>query len=258
LRYPIAWIFRWLEPLLARLQSALIFSDDAIAKSFEGIGSPKVTLFNYPSIDFVEAAKSKTQESFPKNALVLHLGGHERNRGTELMIEAFSMVIRNRPDSHLLLVGHFVPPELETEVREHIHAQGLDEKVTITGRVPFEEIGNYLSQAAVGWVPWQAYLKNKKNIPTKLFEYMAYAVPIVASDLASIKPFVLDNQNGFRVKPADSLAHASAILRILGDPKLGRELGAQGQEFAQNHYNWNSEEKKLLGLYRSLIGQYSE
>ena len=253
LRYPIAWMFRWLEPLLARLQSALVFSDDEIAKTFARLPQPKETLFNFPALEFVQNAAVQTQPDTPRPPLVLHLGGHERNRGVHLMIQAFSLVAQQFPDAQLLLVGHFVPPALEAEVRAHIRSKSLEQSITITGQVPFEKIGEYLAQAAVGWVPWQSYPKNEKNIPTKLFEYMAYGVPIVASDLASTRPFVRDGENGYCVAAADPRAHAQAILKILQNPTAGLAMGRRGQQAVQSRYNWDSESKKLIALYQTLL-----
>ncbi|MEZ4771123.1 MAG: glycosyltransferase [Caldilineales bacterium] len=60
LRYPAAWAFGWLEPRLARLQSGLIFADDQIALDFAAIDMPKTTLFNFPSMEFVERASALT------------------------------------------------------------------------------------------------------------------------------------------------------------------------------------------------------
>jgi glycosyltransferase involved in cell wall biosynthesis len=253
LRYPIAWTFRWLEPLLARLQSALIFSDDEIGKGFKSIRKPKQTLFNFPATFFVQNAITATQDIHQRLPLVLYLGGHERNRGTQLMVEAFALVLEAMPEARLQLVGHFMPPELETEVRDHVLRIGLQEAVTITGRVPFETIGDYLNQAAVGWVPWQAFPKNEKNIPTKMFEYMSYGVPIVASDLASTRPFIQNGENGFRVLADDAEAHARAILQILQDPPSGLQMGRNGQELVSTHYNWGAEEQKLWALYAELL-----
>ena len=98
--------------------------------------------------------------------------------------------------------------------------------MTLTGRVPFETIGRYLQQAAVGWVTWQPARKNQKNIPTKLFEYMAYGLPVVSSDLPSTRPFVHDGVNGYRVRADDPAAHAAAILALLRDPRIRRAAGA--------------------------------
>jgi glycosyltransferase involved in cell wall biosynthesis len=252
-RYPVAWIFRWLEPLLARLQSGLIFSDDAIAQVFTHIPCPKVTLFNYPALFFIEDAIRITQNIQERTPVVLHLGGHERNRGTRLMVAAFAQVHKTMPSARLLLVGHFMPPDLQTEVQDDVIKHGIEHAVTIIGRVPFDTIGSYLQQAAVGWVPWQPYAKNDKNIPTKLFEYMAYGVPIVSSNLSSTRPFVHNDLNGYLVPAQDTTAHAEAILKILQNPELGYRMGQRGQEMVRTQYNWEEMENKLVTFYNNLL-----
>jgi glycosyltransferase involved in cell wall biosynthesis len=157
------------------------------------------------------------------------------------------------PEARLWLVGHFAPPELEEEVREDVRRRGLEGAVTITGRVPFETIGSYLAQAAVGWVSWQAVPKNEKNIPTKLFEYMAYALPVVSSDLPSTRPFIEPGVNGYLVPPADPAAHAQAILELLRHPEAAAEMGRRGQELVRTRFNWDEMEKRLLALYQELL-----
>jgi len=253
LRYPLAWMASWLEPILARFQSALIFSDDEIAKVFSKLDMPKITLFNYPARAFINDAMISTADNSLRHSWIIHLGGHERNRGVHLMVEAFSQVLRDYSEARLFLIGHFMPSVLEDEVRTHLEDKGISEAVTITGRIPFETIGDYLAKGAVGWVPWQDYPKNQKNIPTKLFEYMAYGLPIVTSDLASTRPFVINGKNGFCVPASDVKAHAQAILHLLNTPGEAKKMGLYGQELVQTKWNWEQEEKKLLGLYSMLI-----
>jgi glycosyltransferase involved in cell wall biosynthesis len=253
LRYPIAWIFRWLEPALARLQSGLIFSDEQIARTFKGLPLPQVTLFNYPSQALIERGERSTRTGQETGAVILHLGGHERNRGTGLMVSAFDQVLDSIPDARLLLVGHFMPPDLEMEVRADLARRGIDSGATITGRVPFETIGEYLAQARVGWVPWGPAPKNQQNIPTKLFEYMAYGLPVVCSDLESVRPFVKDGLNGYRVPADDPSAHARAITAILRDPEGARQMGARGQSLVREEFNWGKMEARLWRFYARML-----
>jgi glycosyltransferase involved in cell wall biosynthesis len=252
-RYPAAWLFRWLEPLLARLQSALIFADDQIAADFETVDRPKTTLFNFPARSFIERGIEATRHVNRREPVILHLGGHERNRGTRLMVEAFHQVHRCLPAAQLLLVGHFMPPELEQEVREDIAQRGIAQAVTIVGRVPFEQIGGHLKRASVGWVPWQPVPKNKKNIPTKLFEYMTYGLPVVSSDLPSTRPFVENGRNGYRVTADMPEAHADKFVELLRHPPRAKEMGKRGQELVRKQYNWGKMEERLLALYRELL-----
>jgi glycosyltransferase involved in cell wall biosynthesis len=253
MRYPIAWVFRWLEPLLAHLQSALVFADDQIGADFQHVNCPKATLFNFPALSFVEQARGATRGLDRRDPVILHLGGHERNRGSRLIVEAFYRVRQELPEAKLLLVGHFMPPDLEREVRDHVAARGIVDAVTVTGRVPFEEIGTYLRRASVGWVPWQPVPKNEKNIPTKLFEYMAYSLPVVSSDLPSTRAFVQNGENGYRVTADDPQAHADALVKLLRDPDRARAMGRRGQAIVQTCYNWGEMEDRLLALYGELL-----
>ncbi len=129
----------------------------------------------------------------------------------------------------------------------------MADALQITGRVPFEEIGRYLARSAVGWVPWQAVAKNEKNVPTKLFEYMAYGLPVVSSDLASTRPFVRDGENGYLVAAANPEAHAEAILRLLRDPEAARAMGRRGQALVQADWNWDEMGRRLVGFYERVL-----
>ncbi|HSR28994.1 MAG TPA: glycosyltransferase family 4 protein [Anaerolineae bacterium] len=253
LRFPIAWVFGWLEPLLSRLQSSLVFADDQIAIPFKDIRCPKATLFNFPSRSFVEDAALASQRIEQRRPAILYLGALERNRGSRLMIEAFDQVLKDFPEARLLLVGHLTPPDLEQEVKADATRRGIDHAIAITGRVPFERIGDYLTQAAVGWVTWQPVSKNQKNIPTKLFEYMAYGLPIVCSDLSSTRPFVHEGENGYLVAAEDPADHAQAILRLLRQPDVAAAMGRNGQELVRSRYNWDEMEQHLLTLYQELL-----
>jgi glycosyltransferase involved in cell wall biosynthesis len=285
MRNPVAQLVGWLEPRLARWQSGLIFADEQIAATFAGVDRPKTTLFNFPSRQLVEKAaiwsrgaalvgeySATTLEQRSRGELttdncqlsmvncergpvVLYLGGMERNRGTGLMMAAFEQVLNQMPEARLFLVGHFMPGELEQEVRDDARARGIARAVTITGRVSFEQIGHYLKQACVGWVSWQPFAKNEKNIPTKLFEYMAYGLPVVTSDLASVRPFVRQGVNGLRVKADDPKAHAEAILMLLAHPERAGALGREGRQMVETRFNWNLMEPRLLGLYREVLGR---
>ncbi len=251
-RNPIAWIFSWLEPLLTRLQSGLIFADDQIAASFANINLPKVTLFNFPAAELIEAGAAMTVFNTEREPIIIYLGGLKRNRGTSLMMEAFETVLHHIPDARLHLVGPFIPPSLEQEVRQDATARHIAHAVIITGIVPFDTIGDYLKQAQVGWVPLHAIPKYEKNIPTKIFEYMAYAVPIVSSDLMPTRPFIKNELNGYRIPANKPDEHAQAILSLLRNPQKAQQMGKNGQKLVREQYNWKQMENRLLNFYETL------
>lgn len=253
IRRPLAGVFRRLEPQLARRESGLIFADDAIAADFQAIDVPQATLFNYPGSELIARGDQTKNTEGDMPPVILYLGGLERNRGSGLMMAAFAEVLAAMPEARLWIVGHFMPPELEDELRRDAAARGIAHAITITGRVPFVEIGDYLSQASVGWVTWQPYPKNQKNIPTKLFEYMAFGLPVVSSDLPSTRPFVEHGVNGLLTEATDPSAHASALLSILADRPAAVGMGQAGREMVKTRFNWDKMAPRLLALYEAVL-----
>ena len=253
IRYPAAWSSKWLEPFLSRFNNALIFADEQIASSFKTINLPKAILYNFPERSFIyQAIKATNNDSYrPSN--ILYLGGIKRNRGTRIMIDSFNEVHDKFPEAHLYLVGPFAPSSLEREIRSEFSRKGLEQYVTITGGIPFEKVGDYLKIAAVGWITLPANKKYSKNIPTKLFEYMAYRIPIVSSDLPPVRLFLQNNDVGYLVNPNDATAHAQAILSILDNPEKGMIMGKKGQELVNSKYNWDEMEQRLIALYREIL-----
>jgi glycosyltransferase involved in cell wall biosynthesis len=238
---------------LARKESGLIFADDAIAADFAGFRGPATTLFNFPGRELVDQGAGPANDARKRQPIVLYLGGMERNRGSALMVNAFAEVVAQMPEARLMVVGHFMPPKLADEVLIEARRLGIEQAVTLTGRVPFDTIGSYLAQAAVGWVTWQPYAKNEKNIPTKLFEYMAFGLPVVSSDLASTRPFIAGKGNGILVEAGNPTAHAAAILQLLRDPTLRERMGRAGRKLVETHFNWSAMEQRLLSLYHAVL-----
>jgi glycosyltransferase involved in cell wall biosynthesis len=251
-RYPMAWAFRVLEPRLARRHSALVFADEATPASFLDVDLPKIVLPNYPDAELVDAGANALATVAQREPVVMYLGGLERNRGSRLMVDAFARVHRRRPDARLLHVGHFMPTSVEDEVRDHARRAGVEGAVEIVGRVPFEEVGGYLARAAVGWVTWQPCAKNRKNVPTKLFEYMAYGLPVVSSELETTSPFVEAGVTGHLVRADDPEAHAAAILALIEDPNEAARMGLRGRQRVLDEFNWPAVEGRLLDLYDQL------
>jgi glycosyltransferase involved in cell wall biosynthesis len=250
-----AWFLGWFEPFMAYFQSGLIFADDQTAKSFSRVNLQKATLFNFPETSFLENAFALSREIKEHKPIVLHLGSQKRFRGTDLMLDAFQQVLNSVPQARLLLVGAFSPVEFEEEFRLEVERRNLTDSILITGSVPFVEISKYLVRASVGWIPLQPVSKYMKNIPTKLFEYQAYAIPVVSSNLPSTQPFIKHLKTGFLVKADDPSSHAEAIIALLTNQSLASSIGKCGQDAVLKHFRWSDMEPRLLTLYQQVLSQ---
>ncbi|MCB0047001.1 MAG: glycosyltransferase [Caldilineaceae bacterium] len=240
-----------LEPRLAGQCAGIIAADERIAATFAHLPRPAVTLYNYPTREFIQEAAAAP--AIHEEPVILHLGTHTKERGAHLLLDAFAAVCAGVPRARLLLAGPFHPAALEDEMRARAAALGLADRVIFTGRLPFATVSRYLRQAMVGWIPLQATPKYEKNIPTKLFEYMAYGLPVVSSDLASVRPYLAGSGAGLLVSPADPAAHAAALLALLRNPRQAASMGAAGRVLVVARYNWAAMEGKMAAFYGEVV-----
>jgi len=84
---------------------------------------------------------------------------------------------------------------------------------------------------------------------TKFFEYMYMGLPLICTDFELWKKIVDEEYCGICVNPHNKSEIRDAIVYLLDNPKIAKEMGENGQRAVINKYNWNNEEKELLGFY---------
>ena len=87
----------------------------------------------------------------------------------------------------------------------------------------------------------------------KLFEYMLMGMPVVCTDFDLWKEVIEKNHCGICVNPSDKKAIREAIEYIAGHPEEALEMGRNGQRMVLEKYNWASQEKILLDMYKSIV-----
>lgn len=134
---------------------------------------------------------------------------------------------------------------------------GLEELVWCrTEPVPHDELGAWIRRGRIGLIPGQVSAQNMTPfVPTKLFEYLACGLPVVAGDLPSIRRFHAAADWGVLVEPADVNGYARAVGHLLDHPQEAQELGQRGREVVEHCFNWEVEAQKLLDLYVRVLAQ---
>lgn len=114
------------------------------------------------------------------------------------------------------------------------------ENIIIAGYRPHEEMPLWQSAADVLVVPNTAKeaISSHYTSPMKLFEYMASARPIVASDLPSIRQ-MLSEKNAVLVKPDDPSALAEGIKKALDPRSRAVNLSMQALQDIKRH-SWTA------------------
>lgn len=154
--------------------------------------------------------------------------------GAPVLAEAASVV---KPDvgCHFLFIGD---GEQRAQTESIVEAGGVS--ATFTGRIAHREAPAYLDACDILVSPHvpSADASEFFGSPTKLFEYMAMARPIIASRLGQIADVIADGENGMLVEPGDANALARAIEELGCDAALRVRLGAAARQTVIERYTW--------------------
>lgn len=171
---------------------------------------------------------------------VLFVGRLHRQKGVDTLVRAVPLL---PPGCPVTLAGD--GPE-RGALRRLAAELGVADRVRVTGFLPHREVPRLLAAAQVAVLP-----SRYEELGTALVEAMAAGRPVVASRVGGIPELVRDGVDGLLVPPEDPVALAAAISRLLADPVLAAELGANGRARVAGH-DWAVLAGRILDIYRAV------
>jgi glycosyltransferase involved in cell wall biosynthesis len=124
---------------------------------------------------------------------------------------------------------------------------GIEDRVTVTGRVERDELVRLYNEAEVFVSP---SLYEGFGLPAA--EAMACGAPIVATTAGAYPEVIEDGTSGLLVPPGDARALADSIERVLGDRTLQQRLGIEGRRRIVEHFSWRETAVQTLALYQQV------
>jgi glycosyltransferase involved in cell wall biosynthesis len=171
-----------------------------------------------------EAIDAEKKDYSLKNILFVGLDW-ERKGGPELL-RAFEQVRRRHTDANLVIAGARVKTDLAG--------------VIALGRVPVAELKRYYREATVFCMP-----SRSEPFGVAYVEAMAYALPIVATEIGALPDMVSNGKNGFLVQPGDVNSLAQALDSLLSDKQKRARFGKISRRLAAERYNWDAVGKSM-------------
>lgn len=231
----------FVERLAARAFDAIITADPITMRRLGAVGeSKKLVFYNFPNLRFFPAPRTRA----PQFDLV-YRGGISERTGALVLLEALQLLAARQKPPRLLFIGYFDSARAEREFRERVRALNLDSLLETRGRIDHASMATALSEARIGVCPLLAIPKFQKNIPVKVFEYWACGLPVVATDLRPIQPFLRQGEAGLLVQPGGATELAEAIKWLLDHPDSARRMGQRGRRLVVQRFNNENEVRKL-------------
>jgi len=179
--------------------------------------------------------------------LVLFASRLIRQKGVTEFVAAARIVRSRCPDVRFALVGAPDEGNADSITRRELDSWAREGVVEWWGHR--RDMPGVLAQASIVALP----TRYREGLPKVLLEAAALGRPIVASDIAGCRPIVRDGLNGLRVPPQDPLSLARALLRLLEDPNLRRQMGSAGRQLVMSEFTNDRIIEQTFGVYRESL-----
>ncbi len=229
---------------VAHMSNLVVCATETIATRFP---AAKVVLVrNYPPLREAEMGAG-TVDDAARDARIVYVGGLGEGRGAGVMVDAMAEP-RMPTGWRLHMAGAASPSALE-----RLQKRGGWSEVDFEGLVAPEVARDIILSARVGFVLFGDSAAHRNALPTKMFEYFAAGVPVIASDFPLWRSIVETNECGILVPPASPSAVAEAVRAYADDPELLKHHSRNARNLAVERLNWAPEGRALVEAYNELL-----
>jgi glycosyltransferase involved in cell wall biosynthesis len=174
--------------------------------------------------------------------------------GLDILVEAFARVAAGLPDSRLDIYGE---GDAVPQLRHRADELGLTERVLVVGQqLPHRDVLRAVRGASVGVIPNRPTKLNRYALSSKLFEYVALGIPVVAASLPTLRAHFSDDEVLF-FKPGSSESLAEALMAVATDPEAtSRRRNAASVRYS-SEYRWEIQAQRYCDVLDAVFGRDS-
>ncbi len=195
-----------------------------------------------PNVDGELVRRKYGLETAP---IVLYLGRLAPYKGVHYLIRAMPLILQENPEVKFLIAGSRRYDMLN--LPRMAKSLGVNESVIFTGFVPNKLVPEFYSCCDIFCYPslWEGF-----GLPVA--EAGATGKPVVAFKLCAIPEVVEHGSTGFLVEP-DHRKLAEAIITLLGDKKMRREMGREAENRISSLFSWRRMVEETLKVYEEVL-----
>ena len=279
-----------LEKRLRHVDLVTTVSDyvtEKVRRQFPMIAARCQTMYN--AVDAAEFSCERSCYTPPRREKrILYAGAVSPHKGLHVLMDAFSIVVKEHPEVRLDVVGwqgnYPLAECFELQDRELIESvypfYAYDWIPRLKARLSLAppDAGTYLAHlkerlsaeasgkvAFIGFIPRPELVDLYHNADVFAFapiwdegfgvppvEAMAAGVPVVATRSGAIPEIVRDQQTGFLVGKNDPRALAEKLLKLLYDDDLREKMGRAARSWVHENFIWDRVAKKMYRCYSNL------
>jgi glycosyltransferase involved in cell wall biosynthesis len=202
---------------------------------------------NYPDLD-IFVARPPQERSRNGRFRLTYPGSLNQHQGVDVAIRAFARIADQIPDAEFHIYGEGPAKLSLIELTDQLGMQG---RVLFHDFLPSREIAWVMAETDLAVEPKRATSAfGNEALSTKILEFMALGVPVVASK-TKIHAYYYDDSIIQYYENDDETELARQILRLRNDPELRHRLAVNAKKYAQEN-NWNTRKAEYLQLVDTL------
>ncbi|SHK51117.1 Glycosyltransferase involved in cell wall bisynthesis [Reichenbachiella agariperforans] len=181
--------------------------------------------------------------------VILYVGDTGLRRGLLTAIEAMPELSKHIPDVKLVIVGS---NKTDGVLKAKVEELRVHDYVDFEGWQDFTLFQSYITVSDVCISPLHRNVHHDTTYANKIFQYMAFAKPLIVSDCLA-QETVIRRANSGLVHQAESVEdYQQQVLKLYEDTDLRQELGENGKAFVSQDYNWERTSHELINYYNQI------
>jgi glycosyltransferase involved in cell wall biosynthesis len=241
-------IDRWMNDYLKRCEHVIVPSESmrAVIEEFYEFSAPiTVVATGIDLRPFVTANGNgiRKERGWENDFVIISVGRLTPEKGWPTLLKGAAIAMQSIPRSRLALVGEgFEKKKLQKLTRE----LGIAEKVDFLGKVPFDQVANYLKAANLF-----AFASDTETQGLVTVEAMAAGLPVVAVDAIGTRDVVEDEVDGLLTEN-NAEAMAAGLLRMVSSRETLERFRAASLRKAQS-MDLMKQARRLVSVYDEAI-----
>ena len=195
-------------------------------------------------VDLSTWSMANTPAPSPSSNRFVFMGRLVDWKGVDMAIQALTQV----PEAELEIIGDGAMRYAWQQLAENL---GVSQRVHFAGFLPQIECAPRLQSAVALLLP-SVYECGGAVV----LESMATGTPVIATKWGGPADY-LDDSCGILVEPSsrDGIVNgfAAGMKRLLADTELRRQMGANGKQRVQQHFDWEKKIDRILEIYGSAL-----
>ena len=245
-------IIMYFDKLFMRFSDAIILVDESQIEQFGGIPNSNISIIYDSATDIFDEYPPQNKKTIDNDFVILYVGVLYKIR--HLNLDKLCYVVQSLKGVRLLIAGY---GDLVEDIKEWaVQSKG---KIEFIGRVDYSEALNLSLKADALVVLRDSNIRTNKYIcGSKIWEAMMCGKPILVNRGTSTADKVSKENCGL-VVDADNIEEIKeAIIKLMDNPELCKELGANGRRAYEGRYSWAIMEQRLVDLYQGLTDEVGE